>query len=127
MPFLFEKLDVYRRALDLADNLAQRAAGFPRGHRVLADQLTRAAISIAANIAEGNGRFAPGDRGQFFGIARGSAHECVALLELARRRSLLTDEDHAALYSELDEACRMINGLIRGIPRRRAREVDSTP
>ncbi len=88
--------------------------------RVLADQLTRAAISIAANIAEGNGRFAPGDRGQFFGIARGSAHGCVALLELARRRSLVTDEHHAALYSELDEICRMINGLIRGIPRRKA-------
>jgi hypothetical protein len=49
MPFLFEKLDVYRRALDLADDLARRAADFPRGHRALADQLTRAAISIAAN------------------------------------------------------------------------------
>jgi four helix bundle protein len=71
MPFLFEKLDVYRRALDLADDLARRAAGFPRGHRALADQLTRAAISIAANIAEGNGRFAPGNRGQFFAIPRG--------------------------------------------------------
>ncbi len=76
MPFLFEKLDVYRRALDLADNLSQRAAGFPRGHRALADQLTRAAISIAANIARGNGRFAPDYRGQFFAIARGSAHTC---------------------------------------------------
>jgi four helix bundle protein len=88
MPFLFEKLNVYRRALDLADGLASRATGFSRG--------------------------------QFFGIARGSAHECVALLELARRRSLVTDEDHAALYSEIDEICRMINGLIRGIPRRKA-------
>ncbi|MBL9149887.1 MAG: four helix bundle protein [Phycisphaerae bacterium] len=119
MPFLFENLDVYRRAVDLADDLVRRAAAFPRGHRVLADQLTRAAISIATNIAEGNGRFAPGDRGQFFGIARGSAHECVALLELSRRRSLVNDTDHAVLYSELDEICRMINGLIRGIPKRK--------
>jgi four helix bundle protein len=120
MPFLFEKLDVYRRALDLADVVARRAADFPRGHRVLADQLTRAALSIAANIAEGNGRFAPGDRGQFFGIARGSAHECIPLLELARRRSLVSNADHAALHAELDEICRMINGLIRGIPKRKA-------
>ena len=51
----------------------------------LADQLNRAALSIAANIAEGNGRFTRPDRHKVFGIARGSVEECVPLFELAHR------------------------------------------
>jgi len=42
----------------------------PRGYFFLADQLSRAVTSIAANIAEGNGRFTKADRRNFFGIAR---------------------------------------------------------
>ena len=41
--------------------------------------------TIAANIAEGNGRLTIRDRKNFFGIARGSVQECVPLLELAQR------------------------------------------
>ena len=59
---------------------------FPRGYFFLADELNRAALSIAANIAEGNGRFTKADRRNFFGIARGSVQECVPLLEHAVRR-----------------------------------------
>jgi four helix bundle protein len=49
----------------------------------LVDQLHRASLSIAANIAEGDGHFTKADRKSFFGIARGSVQECVLLLELA--------------------------------------------
>ncbi len=114
MPFLFRKLDVYRRAIDLADRADRMASSMKRGHRHLADQLARAGISVPANIAEGNGRFTPGERVHFFAIARGSAYECVALLELASRRGLVDATEAQAMANELDEICRMINGLMRG-------------
>ena len=86
MPFMFEKLEVYQKAVDFADEVAALTESFPRGYGFLVDQLNRAALSIATNLAEGNGRFTKPDRRNFFTIARGSAQECVPLLEIARRR-----------------------------------------
>lgn len=83
MAFAFEKLLVYQKAVDFADKSAALAEQFKRGYGYLADQLSRASLSVAANIAEGNGRFTTADRRNFFGIARGSVQECVPLLELA--------------------------------------------
>jgi four helix bundle protein len=115
MAFLFEKLLVYQKAVNFADLICSRTESFPRGYGFLVDQLNRAALSIAANIAEGNGRFTKADRRNFFGIARGSAQECVPLLELARRRSLLGDEDHGVLKGDLEEIARMLTGLMSGL------------
>ena len=70
MAFMFEKLEVYQKAVDLADEVAALTEGFPRGYGFLVDQLNRAALSIATNLAEGNGRFTKPDRRNFFTIAR---------------------------------------------------------
>jgi four helix bundle protein len=76
--------------------------------------LNRASPSIAASIAEGNGRFTKPDRKNFFGIARGSVQECVPLLELALRRKLLVPKEHESLKSQLEEIARMLSVLING-------------
>lgn len=76
MSFSFEKLLVYQKAIDFADQICTRTEQFPRGYVFLVDQLNRASLSIAANIAEGNGRFTKADRRNFLGIARGSVREC---------------------------------------------------
>ena len=86
MPFAFEKLLVYQKSIDFADAVCAVTRRFPRGYFFLADQLNRAALSIAANLAEGNGRFTVADRRNFFGIARGSVREYVPLLEIAMRQ-----------------------------------------
>jgi four helix bundle protein len=77
MAFMFEKLEVYQKAIDFADEIAGMTGGFPRGYGFLADQLNRAALSIATNLAEGNGRFTRPDRRNFFTIGRGSGQESV--------------------------------------------------
>jgi four helix bundle protein len=118
MAFAFEKLIVYQKAVDFADQICLRSENFTRGYGFLADQLNRASVSISANIAEGNGRFTKPDRKNFFGIARGSVQECVPLLELARRRGLVTTDDHEALKAQLEEIARMLSGLINGIDNR---------
>ncbi|WP_077540421.1 four helix bundle protein [Sedimentisphaera cyanobacteriorum] len=75
MAFAFEKLVVYQKAVDFADKTCETKSKFPNGFYYLRDQLNRASLSIASNIAEGNGRFTKNDRKHFFGIARGSAQE----------------------------------------------------
>ncbi len=118
MTFAFEKLKVYQKAVAFADGVCTLARGFPRGYFFLADQLNRAALSIAANIAEGNGRFTKADRGNFFAIARGSVQECVPLLELALRQQLVEPLRHQQMKADLEEIARMLAGLINGLDRR---------
>ena len=119
MTFQFEKLLVYQKAVDFADCVCEATEQFARVYRFLVDQLNRAALSISANIAEGNGRFTKADRKNFFIIARGSVQECVPLLELARRRNLLDEPKHAELKEQLEEISKMLSGLIKGLENRK--------
>jgi len=118
--FTFEKLVVYQKAIAFADTICTLTRDLPRGYFFLADQLNRAALSIAANIAEGNGRFTRADRRNFFGVARGSVQECVPLLELAARQGLLKPDRHAQFKADLEEIGGMLSGLISGLGRREA-------
>ena len=76
-------------------------------------------MSLAANIAEGNGRFTKPDRKNFFIIARGSVQECVPLLELAARQGLLKPDLRRQLTDNLEEIARMLSGLIKGLDKRK--------
>ncbi len=118
MAFMFEKLEVYQKAVDFADEIASLTEGFARGYGFLVNQLTRAALSIATNLAEGNGRFTKPDRRNFFTIARGSAQECVPLIEVARRRGLLQESVASVLRERLETIAKMISGLINGLDKR---------
>ncbi len=120
MAFTFEKLKVYQKAVAFADAVCTLTKSFPRGYFFLADQLNRASLSIAANIAEGNGRFTKPDRRNFFGIARGSVQECVPLLEVAHRQKLLNEDAHQQMKADLEEIAKMLSGLIKGLDNRNA-------
>ena len=80
-----EKLDVYQRSIEFVAAALRIAERLPRGQSPLADQFRRAAMSIPLNVAEGSGR-SPGsaDRARFRGVARGSAMECGAILDVVR-------------------------------------------
>lgn len=115
MAFAFEKLVVYQQAVDFVDDICSQTEQFRRGYGFIGNQLNRAALSISMNIAEGNGRFTVPDRKHFFGIARGSVHECVPLLELAARRKLLPVEEQQSLKARLEEISKMLSGLIKSL------------
>ena len=104
--------------MDFAEEVAALRESLPRGYGFLADQLNRAALSIATNLAEGNGRFTKADRKNFFTIARGSVQECDPLLEVAHRRGLLDKARHSRLRDELETIAKMISGLIKGLGKR---------
>jgi four helix bundle protein len=76
-----EKLDVYQRAIEFLAVVAEILESLPRGHSSLRKQLEEASMSIPQNIAEGVGKPTAADRSRFYGIARGSAMECGAILD----------------------------------------------
>jgi four helix bundle protein len=115
----FEKFLVYQKSVDFADQVCATTEEFSRGFGFLVDQLNRAALSVSANIAEGNGRFTKADRKNFFIIARESVQECVPLLKLARRRGLIKESNHVEVKSQLEEISRMLSGLISGLETRK--------
>jgi len=120
MPFMFENLEVYQKSVDLAEKVINLTEKFSKGYYFLTDQLNRASLSIATNIAEGNGRFTKRDRQNFFIIARGSVHECIPLLEIAKRKELISDVVISDLFNQLEVISKMISGLISGLEKRKA-------
>ncbi|OGF46123.1 MAG: four helix bundle protein [Candidatus Firestonebacteria bacterium RIFOXYC2_FULL_39_67] len=112
MGFLFEKLDVYRKSVDFAGKIGDLTRNFQRGNYYLADQLNRASLSIAANIAEGNGRYHKLDRASFFRISRGSAFECVPILEICKRKELIDNVKNEELKKDIEDISKMLSGLI---------------
>lgn len=97
----------------LAEREREVATLFPRGEGQLADQFRRAALSIPLNIAEGSGRFHPGDKKQFYLIARGSCYECIPILELCLRAETVDRPTVDTLRRELDIVAKMLTKLIQ--------------
>ena len=110
--FDHERLDVYREAITFVAWLSPLLEGSVRMGEVK-DQLDRASTSIPLNIAEGNGKYAPKDRCRFFDIARGSAFECAAGLDVLVAKAKLTPDQIRPGKEKLQRIVRMLMGLIK--------------
>jgi len=86
---------IYQRSLELVRLVKDVVDGLPAGYGFLADQLRRAASSIALNFSEGYGKSTPGEQRRYFRIARGSAYEVAAALDVARQFEAVPPEQHA--------------------------------
>jgi len=113
--FDHERFDVYRLALEFQ---ALVPSLFPRrGLSALRDQLDRASSSILLNIAEGAGRFARADKAQFYLIARGSAMESAAVLDVLLSRGLITAAVHRHGRGLLLRVTQMLTKLVQRMQR----------
>lgn len=83
--------------------------------KTVGDQLVRSVDSIAANIAEGYGRFFYKENKQFCYYARGSVIETETWLEKASNRDLITREEYSVLIVMLETIHKKLNGYIRSI------------
>jgi four helix bundle protein len=101
-----------QRAIEFLATALCIAEKLPRGQAPLADQFRRAAMSIPLNIAEGSGR-TPGsaDRSRFRGIARRSAMECGAILDVVRLLDVAPDADWAHAKSLLVRIVEMLSKM----------------
>ena len=108
----FQKLDVYRCSIEflvLSRRIRKCAA---RGNADLVDQLRRAAQSIPQNIAEGAGKVSRADKARYYGIARGSAMEAAAHLDVMRAEELVEARDYEQGIALLERVVAMLTRLI---------------
>ena len=109
-------LIVWQKAVDLVVSVYDKSNEFPNSEKFgLTSQLRRAASSVPANIAEGQGRRLRGEFLNFLGNARGSLLEVDTHLELALRLRYLSDDEFAVLSEKLSEVARLLNGLMRSL------------
>jgi len=90
--FDHERLEVYQAAIDFAAHADEIAEQLPRGRGSLSDQLSHASISIPLNIAEGAGLWTSKEKQHAYRIARGSAMECAAILDVCIRLKIAPDD-----------------------------------
>lgn len=110
--FNFEKLDVWRRAVDFAASVYDCTKAFPTEERFgITSQMRRAVVSVSSNIAEGSSRSSRADFARFVELAVGSLYELVSQGFIARKQGLLEEQAFQKLYSESEELIRMLSGL----------------
>ena len=114
--FNFEKLEVWHKAVSFADLVYSITHTFPPAERFgLTNQIRRAAVSIASNIAEGSSRSSKVDFCRFIEIAAGSVFEVVSQATIAKRQKLVSATDYQRLYAAAQEQSRMLSGLRKSL------------
>jgi four helix bundle protein len=109
-------LIVWQKAVQLVVYLYEVTRTFPKEETYgLTSQIRRAATSIPANIAEGQGRRLAGEYQHFLGNARGSLWELDTHLEVSFLLNYITQQQYQELRSKMDEVGRMLNGLLRSL------------
>lgn len=114
--FPFEKLEVWRESLELADYVLGLLEPVSVSKHVrLVSQMEGAVVSVAQNIAEGKGRQHRKEFLQYLSIAQGSLYETVTLVEVFRRRRIFTEADSAEIRKKAELLDRKLNGLMNSV------------
>ncbi|NTW34520.1 MAG: four helix bundle protein [Bacteroidetes bacterium] len=108
----FKELKVWQKAVEFSVLVYKSVEKFPEKEKFgIISQMTRSAVSIASNIAEGAGRNTNKDFGRFLAIALGSSFEIETQLAIANKIGYLNDIAYEKLNNELTEIQKMIYGL----------------
>ncbi len=105
-------LVVWQRAMDLVDSVYDLTDRFPVRERfALSSQLTRAVVSVPANIAEGRARSTAKDFANFLVMARSSLMETDTLMAVALRRKYVPEDAAKAVSSDIVAISKMLSSL----------------
>ncbi len=110
--FDHEKLDVYRESIAFCGWAGELLATV-NARAAVKDQLDRASTSVPLNIAEGNGKFSDHDRARFLEIARRSALECAACLDVMVIRGFVPQAQIQSPKEQLSRIVKMLMGMLR--------------
>ena len=115
----FEDLEVWRLAMDLVPDVYKLTQRLPRHEMFgLTGQLQRAAVSVSANIAEGQARHHTREFLHHLSVARGSLAELFTLALVAERLSYLSSEEKKELVDKIAHVRMLLSGLIKSLKNR---------
>lgn len=107
----FEKLAVWEKAVDFIESTYILCKKLPHSEdKILIDQLKRAAVSVALNIAEGTGSETDIEFKRFLYISKKSQIECIAILKIINKIYFI---DVATEISKAEEIGKMLQGLVK--------------
>jgi four helix bundle protein len=119
----YRDLTVWQHAMDLAESLYRVTSPFPKEEMFgLTSQIRRAAVSVAANIAEGHGRERTQSFIQFLRQSQGSLKELETHLLLAERVGHLSGKDLTPLLDQCESLGKRLRALIRSLQERVGKE-----
>lgn len=114
--FKFEKLIIWQRAMDFAEDIDKISISFPEKESFnLSSQIRRAADSIALNISEGSIGQSNPEQKRFIGYAIRSLAEVVTCLFKAKRRQYISEDDFIHFYNESFSLMNMMNAFKKNI------------
>jgi|1186.fasta_scaffold142684_1 four helix bundle protein len=109
----FQRLEVYQRSIEFLALALEVIAELPtKGHADIADPLRRAAQSQPLNIAEGAGRTSRPEIAKHYTIARGSAMECAAILDVMRIQQTIKPQRYERGVDLLTSVVAMLTKMI---------------
>ena len=112
----YRDLAVWQKAMDLVEAVYRATQHWPREEVYgLTNQARRAAVSVPANIAEGQGRRGATEMLHHLSIADGSLHELETHLLIAQRLRYLDGATATILLAQTAEVGRILGGLMRGM------------
>ncbi len=110
----FKDLLVWQRAIQLTVAICKLTTGFPSTEQFgLTNQLRRASVSVASNIAEGYGRATRGEYLQFLGHARGSISEVQTKLVISSELGFGQEEFRESANGLSEEVSRMLIAMMK--------------
>ena len=124
----YRELLVWQKAKALAVRLYRETECFPKSETYgLSSQLRRASVSVASNIAEGQGRLTRGEFLHFLGMARGSLLEVDTQMAIALDLGYLRADVFHTLEQEVYQVLGLLNRLIESLHLRQSSGVGSQP
>ena len=113
--FDFERLEVYQKSLDFIDDIFRLYRNWrPDDKIMIGSNLVRAALSVANNLAEGNGKQSKKEKRRYFGTALDSARECISVFNVLKRQRIIDEKKYGEMRTNGRVITNMIWGLIDG-------------
>ena len=110
----YKELNVWNKGIEIVKATYQLSKQIPSEEKYgLISQMTRSAVSIPANIAEGSSRSSDKDYARFLQIALGSAFELQTYFVILKEMRIGKKEDMASLENLIEAEIKMIHGFLR--------------
>ena len=108
----FRKLNIWQEGMEITSHTYHITKSFPEFERYgLGSQMTRSAVSIPSNIAEGSSKSSARDFHRYLEHSMGSAFELETQLEIAKRENYIDEETYTTFHQRLMDLQKMIFGF----------------